>query len=399
MKISLVGFGNSTSSLLRRICKQHEIFISERRKLKDSELRLAESCGAKVEESHSERILDSDLIVMSPGISPFTKVGEMVEKSGKFNSDIGVFFDLIKPNYRKLVAVTGTNGKTTTTMMINHFLKESGYRTCLCGNNETPVSMLKEEVDYIVLEISSFQLYWTQNLDVDFGLLLNISPDHLDWHRSFEHYLRSKLKLEKFSNVIFFGESLDREPKFSIIDESLIPKHLKKRQDIENISGAAALLKAMGFNERDFFESLRSFKLPSHRLEFVGEINGIKFYNDSKATNTHATLKALENFEKVTLILSGILKENDLDRFLKVVSEKSEAVILLGDEIQKRIKSIPTVMYRASNMDEAVKKALELSSGVVLFSPAGASFDMYENYKERGDDFKRAFLELVKDGI
>ena len=101
----------------------------------------------------------------------------------------------------------------------------------------------------------------------------------------------------------------------------------------------------------------------------------------------------------MTLILSGILKENDLDRFLKVVSEKSEAVILLGDEIQKRIKSIPTVMYRASNMDEAVKKALELSSGVVLFSPAGASFDMYENYKERGDDFKRAFLELVKDGI
>ena len=399
MKISLVGFGNSTSSLLRRICKQHEIFISERRKLKDSELKLAESCGAKVEESHSERILDSDLIVVSPGISPFTKVGKMVEKSGKFNSDIGVFFDLVKPNYRKLVAVTGTNGKTTTTMMINHFLKESGYRTCLCGNNETPVSMLKEKVDYIVLEISSFQLYWTQSLDVDFGLLLNISPDHLDWHRSFEHYLRSKLKLEKFSNVIFFGESLDREPKFSIIDESLVPKHLRKRQNIENISGAAALLKAMGFNERDFFESLRSFKLPSHRLEFVGEINGIKFYNDSKATNTHATLKALENFEKVTLILSGILKENDLDRFLKVVSEKSEAVILLGDEIQKRIKNISTVMYRASSMDEAVKKALELSSGVVLFSPAGASFDMYENYKERGDDFKRAFLELVKDGI
>ena len=399
MRISLVGLGKSNLALVKRLCRKHEIFISEKRKLREDELRIVKECEAEVEESHSERILDSDLVVMSPGISPFTDVGRMAANSGKFDSDVGAFFKLFKPGYEKLIGVTGTNGKTTTTMMIDYFLKERGYKTCLCGNNDNPVSTLNEKVDYIVLELSSFQLYWTSNLSVDVGLILNISPDHLDWHKSFEHYLESKLKLAKFSKVAFFGESLKREPKFDFIDESLVPKHLRGKQNLENISGAAAVLKTLGFDVHDFLKSLESFKIPSHRLEFVGKIGGVELYDDSKATNTHAVMKALENFDKVTLILSGILKEENLDLFISVINEKAEAVVLLGEEIQKRVSGINVPVYRAYSMEEALKIALEVSSGVVLLSPAGASFDMYENYKERGDDFKRAFSELMKDGI
>lgn len=399
MKISLVGLGKSNLSLLKRLCRNYEVFVSERRKLREDEMRLIEGCKAEFEESHSRRILDSDLVVMSPGISPFTDVGKMVKDFGKFDSDVGAFFKLFNPGYRKVVAVTGTNGKTTTTEMINHFLRSIGYRTCLCGNNDTPVSELEGEVDYIVLELSSFQLYWTSKLDVDVGLILNISPDHLDWHGSFDHYLKSKLKLAEFSKVVLFGEGLKREPKFDLIDESLVPSHLRSAQNLENVSGAAAVLKELGFDLRDFLKSLESFEIPPHRLELVGKIDGVEFYDDSKATNTHATLKALENFDKVTLILSGILKEEDLDTFIRTVNEKAESVILLGEEIQRRIRGIEVPVYRVYTMKDALKKALEVSSGVVLLSPAGASFDMYENYKERGDDFKKAFSELIRDGI
>ncbi len=399
MKIALVGLGKSNMALFERLCKKYEVFISERRKLRKDELKLVKGCKAEFEESHSERIIDSDLVVISPGISPFTDVGRMVKDFGRFDSDVGAFFRLFKPNYGKIVAVTGTNGKTTTTSMINHFLKSAGYSTCLCGNNDNPVSKLERDVDYIILELSSFQLYWTSKLDIDVGLILNVSPDHLDWHRSFDHYLKSKLKLAKFSRAVFFGESLKKEPKFDLVDEALVPKHLRNSQNLENVSGAAAVLKELGFDVRDFLKSLENFKIPPHRLEFVGEINGIKFYDDSKATNTHATLKALENFGKVTLILSGILKERDIDYFIKIVNEKAESVILLGEEIQKHIRGIMVPVYRAYTMEDALKKALEVSSGVVLLSPAGASFDMYENYKERGNDFKRAFSELIRSGV
>ncbi len=399
MKISLVGLGKSNFSLARRLCKKYEVFVSERRAFTKEELSFLKDCNISFENSHSEKVLKSDMIVMSPGISPLSPVGKMVKSSGKHvTCELAAFFELLKPSYGKTIAVTGTNGKTTTTMMIDHFLRKRGFRTCLCGNNEKPVSRLEGFADYIVLEISSFQLYWASNLKIDVGLILNIAPDHMDWHGSFENYKESKMKLAKLSKIIFFGEGIDAEPRYRMIKKEFLPVHLRTPQNTQNASGAAAVIEALGFDSSEFLESLFDFKTPPHRLEFVGKIGSVQFYNDSKATNTHAVMKAMENFDKVTLILSGIVKESDINHFIKILNDKAEAVVFLGESITKRIKGLSVPTFFADNMDDAVKKAYEVSSSTVLLSPAGASFDMYKNYEERGEDFKRSVLELIKDG-
>ncbi len=399
MRISLVGLGKSNFSLLRRICGYHELFVSERRKLSEEEIEELKRCGADYEVEHTERVLDSDVVVVSPGVSPLSEVGRMIlEKSKRHETEVSMFFQLFKPS-AKVVGVTGTNGKTTTTRMIAHFLEKKGFSVCLCGNNERPVSDLKEDVDFIVLELSSFQLFWSSMIPIDFGLLLNVRPDHMDWHGSFEDYEMAKLKIVRFSKVALVPPDYSSVAKtYGSVDLSLIPQHLRSSQNVENASAAASIIEEMGFDPFEFLDSLSDFTPPSHRMEFVGSIDGVDFFNDSKATNTHAVMKALENFDKVTLILSGILKERDLEEFKEFLRRKVEAVILLGEKI-KEIGKLDVPTYGASTMEDAVKKALEVSSGVVLFSPGGASFDMYSNYEERGEDFKRVVREMIEGGI
>ena len=397
MKISLVGYGKSNRSLLRKLCGKHEIFVSETRKLSREEKMEISKCG-EYEESHTERILNSELIVMSPGISPLSRVGSMVlDSKVRHTSDIVAFLELTRPRFGKIVGITGTNGKTTATSMLNHFLRKIGYSTCLCGNNEKPISELEGYVDFLVLELSSFQLFWSDRLEIDYGLILNIAPDHIDWHGSFENYKRAKLKMVKFSKVLVTPKDIGIGFTYEKLDLEL-PDRLKNAQNVENVSALSKLIELMGFSVEDFLESLADFELPGHRMEFVAEIDGVRFFDDSKATNTHAVIKALENFEKVTLILSGILKEEDLEDFSKVVSEKAEAVVILGEEMRKKLPEIGVPTFFASDMDEAVRKAFQVSSGIVLLSPAGASFDLYSGYAERGEDFKRAVLELMRSG-
>ena len=159
------------------------------------------------------------------------------------------------------------------------------------------------------------------------------------------------------------------------------------------------MVKEFGMKIEEFYRYLSSFKVPPHRMEFVAEYRGIKFYNDSKATNTYATIKALENFDKVVLILSGIIKENNLEDFIKIVEKKVEKVVLYGRKIMEKLNFKNVEVERAFSMDEAVKKAFKSAkSGVVLFSPSGASFDMYRSYKERGEDFKKAVWRLMENG-
>ena len=398
MKVSLVGYGKSNRSLLKRLCGKYEIFVSETRKLSEEEKREISGCG-EYEESHRERVLRSDLIVMSPGISPLSRVGSMVLKSKvRSTSDIVAFLELVKPKFGKIVGITGTNGKTTATSMLNHFLRKKGYSTCLCGNNEKPISELDGYVDFIVLELSSFQLFWSDKLEMDYGLILNIAPDHIDWHGSFENYKKAKLKMADFSKVLVTPKDIGMGFTYEILDLKL-PKHLESAQNVENVSALSKLVELMGFSVEDFLNSLEDFRLPDHRMEFVAEIDGVRFFDDSKATNTHAVVKALENFDRVTLILSGILKEDDLKDFLKVVNEKAEAVVVLGDEMRRRLPKLEVPTFFASSMDEAVRKAFQVSSGIVLLSPAGASFDLYRSYEERGEDFKRAVLEMIGDGV
>ena len=400
MRISLVGYGKSNRALLRRILKKYEIFVSDLRGFEEEEIEFFEREGVEYEfGEHTTRILDSELVVVSPGISPRTRVGEMILRSGiDFSTEVSAFFELVRPQTGKILAVTGTNGKTTTTLMVKHVLEEMGYRVFLGGNNDNPVSNMKGEYDFVVLELSSFQLYWSDRIPVDFGVLLNISHDHEDWHGSYENYVESKLKLARFSSNLLVGPSLeiDSGERFDLIPSELLPKHLRSSQNVENASATGALMERLGFDREEVLKRLESFKPPEHRMEHVGRFRGIDFFNDSKATNTHAVLKALENFEpeRVVLILSGILKEEDTNSFKEEI-RTVKSVVVLGERMYRDLNLEDAVLAR--EMDEALEIAVEIAGegDIVLFSPGGASFDMFENYEERGRVFKEAVKRLI----
>jgi len=405
LRITLVGFGKSNKALLKALHGDYEFFLSEMRKLSEEERLFLEGLKIPYEESHTRRLLRSDLIILSPGVSPYSKAGKMVLESGKpYDVDVGFFFR-VNQKHSIVIGVTGTNGKSTVTSLICHVLREFGRSCFLGGNNENPLFTLKESVDYIVLELSSFQLFWARSIPLDVGVFLNFAPDHLDWHSSLEHYFSSKARIADMSSTFICAEKLgphfDRPITFSSddVDINKLPVFLQTSQNISNVAAAIKTLMELGFSEVDVYKAVQTFKPLPHRMEVVGEKDGVLFIDDSKATNTHSVLKALSNFERVTLILSGIIKEEDLEDFKKVVREKADVVILLGKEVRKKIDLRGNEVFLADDMDEAVKIAYERTRcKKVLLSPAGASFDMYRNYAERGDDFKRAVEKLMRDG-
>jgi len=406
LKITLLGFGISNKALLNSLKGEYEFFVSDKN-LKDEDIRFLKSISVECENSHTEKILNSDIIIVSPGISPHSEVGKMVRNS-KVEHTIDIdFYFRVKKKPPIVIGVTGTNGKTTTASLICHVIKNSGKRCTFLGNNESPIFSFNDETDFMVLELSSFQLYWAQYIPLDIGVLLNISPDHLDWHKNLEEYIDAKKKILKFSKAKIASHDITGVEEFEDIkifnedalDLEKVPESLRSVQNRQNIAAALEVVKEIGMGVEKVYEYLSSFKLPPHRMEFVTEYRGIEFYDDSKATNTHATIKALENFDKVVLILSGIVKENNLENFIKIVEKKAEKVVLYGKAIMEKLNFKNVEVERAFSMDEAVEKAVRnAKSGIVLFSPAGASFDMYRSYKERGEDFKKAVWRLIENG-
>ena len=409
MKITLVGFGMSNKALLDRLgrVEGYEFFLSERRPLGKDEIDYLNSMGIEYEVGHTERLLDADVIVVSPGVKPSTEVGNMILSSGvQVHVDVSFYFEIFEKGRAKVIGVTGTNGKSTTVYMIEHVLRKLSNNAVAAGNNEFPIFRVDiDDVDYLVLELSSFQLFWSPHIPLDYSLILNVKEDHLDWHGSFQDYLKSKLKVLDFSKESILNPDLSRVVQkgkyrvFSGVDEKKLPDPLRSAQNVENVSAVKTLLVDVMavVGEMEFYDLIGDFELLPHRLEFVDEVKGVKFYDDSKATNTHAVLKALSNFEAATLILSGIVKEKNLEDFAKAVEERTDVVILLGEEIRRKLGSFLEGHIFVSDMKSAVEEAFRRTkSGVVLFSPAGASFDMYKNYKERGEDFKRKVGDLKR---
>ncbi len=413
MKVSLVGFGMSNKAVLKRLnCNSdYEFFVSDRRKLTEEELQFLKKECVCFEEEHTEKILESELIVPSPGISPLTEVGKMILKSNvPKKSDVSFYFEIFNKGEVFTVGVTGTNGKTTTVSLFEHVLKSIEKNCMSAGNNEYPIFKVElDSLEFLILELSSFQLFWSDNIPLDVGVFLNVESDHLDWHGTFENYFSSKKKILEFSKIKVAGDSLKsllnlkglRYFSTSVINEGKLPEQLKSVQNTANLSAVYEVLVNIlnVVDEKDFYDALWNFKVPNHRMELVAEINGVKFYDDSKATNTHAVINALKNFKRVTLILSGIVKEKELESFVEIVNQKTDAVILLGAAIKKAFEGLISDYVFVTNMKEAVREAYKRTeSGIVLLSPAGASFDMYKNYKERGKDFIRVVEEL-KDEV
>ena len=392
------------------------------------------------ENQHSEDIiLKSDLVIKSPGIpdkAPLIK--KLKEKGTKIISEIEFGGYYLKA---KTICITGSNGKTTTTMLTYHILRKAGINVGLAGNvgKSFAKQIATEEFDGYVLELSSFQLDDMFEFRADIAMILNITPDHLDrYDYQMQNYVDSKFrvlqnqtstdwfiynnedpiilkeisqrdveaKIAPFSLVkeMEFGASTIEELFTININEKLIMSihdlALKGKHNAQNSMASGIAARLLDIRSSVIRESLEDFVNVEHRLEFVAKVHGIEFINDSKATNINSTWFALETMEKPTVwIVGGVDKGNDYSELLDLVKTKVKAIICLGLDNQKIIDtfsgSVETIVEAKSAM-EAVAYGYRLASKdeTVLLSPACASFDLFENYEHRGDLFKEAVRRL-----
>jgi UDP-N-acetylmuramoylalanine--D-glutamate ligase len=376
----------------------------------------------------------------SPGIPQKSEmVRKIFEKGIKVISEIELAYRFKERS--RIIGITGSNGKTTTTALTYHICKEGGMDVALVGNigNSIARQVAIAPVELYVAEISSFQLDDIHEFRPDIAILTNITEDHLDrYDYLFENYIRAKFKIVKNQSVtdyFIYNEddpvtienlirfpftsnplpiTMNRElPKGAYISSSLMTVQtadkltmsiydfaLKGKHNQYNTMAACLAASVMGIRKEKIREAVQNFESLEHRMETVSTVRGVEFVNDSKATNINSTWYALESMTKpVILILGGVDKGNDYSLLMELVKEKVKAIVCLGADNTKLHKAFGKdveVMVNTSTAEEAVKAAFHLSSkgDVVLLSPACASFDLFANYEDRGKQFKEAVKEL-----
>ena len=384
---------------------------------------------------HSKEIfLKQDLIIPSPGVPADAPLLQTARLNGITSwSEIELAGRFLKG---RLIGITGSNGKTTTTSLIEHILRSAGVPTILAGNIGTPLISIVEQTNdrtIAVAELSSFQLELIETFRPNISVFLNLTPDHLDRHHTFEAYGAAKTRIfenqtEADSAVlnaddpattkhapakpqVFWFSRKQRVAQGAFVREAEIifrregkDESVLKIQDIplagahnvENVLAAVAATRLADVEAAAIAKGVRSFSGVEHRLEFVAEIGGVRYYNDSKATNMDATLKALDAFPgRILVILGGKDKGSDYTLLQAPLREKAILALLIGaagDKIEKQIAG-SVAIERAGTIDRAVKIASHAArpGDVVLLAPACASFDQFENYEHRG----RVFKDLV----
>ncbi|MEN9441971.1 MAG: UDP-N-acetylmuramoyl-L-alanine--D-glutamate ligase [Bacteroidota bacterium] len=417
------------------------VFVSDFGAIKDEFKTELTVNGFEWEEGkHSEeRILNADLVIKSPGIpdkAPLIK--KLREKGVKIISEIefGGYY-----SNAKTIAITGSNGKTTTTMLTYHILKKAGINVGLAGNvgKSFAKQIAEENFDWYVLELSSFQLDDMFDFRADIAILTNITPDHLDrYNYEMQNYVDSKFRiLQNQTNNDWFIYNFDdpiiqaevekrlinaKTAPFSLVKEqevggfadeqqitinineqltmSIHDLALKGKHNTQNSLASGIASRILEIRKEVVRESLEDFVNVEHRLEFVAKVHGIEFINDSKATNVNSTWFALESMEQPTVwIVGGVDKGNDYSELTDLVRDKVKAIICLGVDNKKLIESftgvVDTIVEARSAM-EAVAYGYRLAKKdeTVLLSPACASFDLFENYEDRGNQFKEAVRSL-----
>ncbi len=393
---------------------------------------------ARLGPHRDDALLDAELVVLSPGVPVEIAPVQAARRQGiPVWSEVELAWRFLPGRF---VGVTGSNGKTTTTALLAAVLTASGFDSVAAGNIGTPLSRFlldreqPEERIYVV-ELSSFQLETIDAFRCEVGLLLNLTPDHLDRYPDVESYFAAKLRLflnqqgsdaavvradllERvsqaapgrilpFSRVPLTGDGAmvvedtivlrlgDRERKLMKVSE--IP--LKGRHNLENVLAAALGARLLGASPDRIRRGVRSFRGVEHRIEFVSEIEGVRYYNDSKATNVDSAARAFESFEQpIVAIMGGLDKGSDFAALRPLVRERIKALVLIGKAADKLEAALGdcTLTRRAAGLREAVAQAAGLAKpgDVVLLSPACASFDMFSDYEERGRTFKRLVREL-----
>lgn len=388
---------------------------------------------------HTDKVYNCDLMIVSPGVpSNASVLINAKEKNIEVISEIELAYNFCEA---KIIAITGTNGKTTTTSLCGHIFKTSGAKTFVAGNIGTALSEIVLEAsknDFIVLEISSFQLDLIKDFKPNIGVILNITPDHLNrYENNFENYINSKLRIYKnqdkndylilnkddktlinsltnYSSKGFYfslnepqlngcyltGKQViyneEGELRFTC-DTSGI--YLKGEHNVANAMAAINAAKIFNLDNEKIKEGLKTFKGVEHRLEFVREVNGVKFINDSKATNVDAVWYALRSFdEPIFLILGGQDKGNDYNQIKQLVIDKVKKIYAIGssaDKVFNFFHSEVKVEVKPSLEDVVIAANQEARENeIVLLSPACASFDMFDNYEHRGKIFKEAVNKL-----
>jgi UDP-N-acetylmuramoylalanine--D-glutamate ligase len=442
-KLVILGGGESGAgaAVLGRL-KGYDVFVSDAGTIKDKYKKELADYDVPFEEGfHTEaRILEADEVMKSPGIP---HKNEMVKKI--MAKGIPVISE-IELAYRhrgngRIIGITGSNGKTTTTSLIYHICKEGGLDCALVGNigNSFARQVAIAPVEWYVAEISSFQLDDIHEFRPDIAVLTNITEDHLDrYDYQFENYIRAKFNIAKNQsvsdyfiyceddpvtneNLVRFPFSsnplpftMNRElPKGAYISSSLMTVQtgdklsmsiydfaLKGKHNQYNTMAACIAASVIGIRKEKIRDAVKNFESLEHRMETVLTVRGVEFINDSKATNVNSTWFALESMTKPTiLILGGVDKGNDYSLLMDLVKEKVKAIVCLGSDNTKLHKAFGQdveVIVNTSSAKEAVKAAFHLASkgDVVLLSPACASFDLFDNYEDRGKQFKNAVKEL-----
>ncbi|NUU95763.1 hypothetical protein XO10_05695 [Marinitoga sp. 1135] len=429
MRICLVGYGVSNKALLENILlkENYEVFVSNNKPLKKEDKYLLDLHNIQYEEEHGKLLRNCDLAILSPGVKPDSEVVKVLKTSNiKISTEIEFAWNYIKKHNPEavFVGITGTNGKSTTTQLTGHILS-STYNTFVCGNIGTPLSSAPLDKEIYVVEVSSFQLFWGSTFTPEISVLLNLMPDHLNWHSSLEEYYNTKINMVKrtvmgngmafvnanlrgyFDNlqrIVLFGENGNIVWKNNMIEAGNIViniNNLSLQFELyqEDVMAAVGVALNLDISKNVIEEFISTFKTLEHRLEFIEEYNGIRFFNDSKATNAHAAYSAYKSFRNKGYIamLSGIPKNEDMTMLLEELQQYAKKTIVFGkmvDEIKKYEFFNNYII--TDTFEKAFELALEWSErgDSIILSPAGASFDLFENYKERGRVFKEAVKSL-----
>ncbi len=439
----ILGLGVSGKALVKILSKEHKVYVYESYIDKDKlsfldKYNITEEYIVTDEKWPEAKV---DKVIKSPGIKPNHPLIEEANLRGiPVLSDVEMGF-LLGPKGH-IIGITGTNGKTTTTMLIHHILSSSGKSSQAIGNIGVGVVEAlynDEENDYHVIELSSYQLAHTNSFKPEVAVITNITPDHLDWHGSYEQYVKDKLKmaenmtkdeylilnyddeiLKKIDwnnkNVCYFSTKEILKEHYYIQNQSLYYQEKKLfpleiipilgMHNVENVMAAVAVCQCLGLSIEDIIAGIKSFKAVEHRIEPCGVYKEVHFYNDSKGTNPDASIKAIDAIDRpIILIAGGYDKGSDFTEFLSSAKEKVKGMTVMGNTAEKMIRQAQSVGFKSEelilvkDMEEAVATAFEMadSGDAVLLSPACASWGMYPNYEVRGNDFKEQVLKLKDD--
>lgn len=431
MKILIIGTGTTGKSVYN-YAKKHEIdaFILDERENYD---------GFEREDIFNGDFSGIDFAVKSPGIKPESKIIKKLEdKNIKIISDIEFASYFYKT--KDIVAITGTNGKTTITTLVNEILNKVGKSYAVGNIGVGVMDVIDYDPKFIVCEASSFQLAYIDKFHPHVAVITNITSDHLDWHKTVENYRKAKENIYKNleeDDYLILGASCDYvktinagvkntyyysyddlgRPGLFTKDGEIIFRHfdgtlenimkvsdvfIKGRHNIENAMAAILSAYSLGVDLEIIVDTIKNFKGVEHRIEFVRTFNGISYYNDSKGTNPDSTDVALKAFEKSVLIIGGYDKGSDFKKLLEDNKDKITSLVVMGatsELIIKEATELGIETTRVKDMEEAVSVATTIArenNSVVLLSPACASWDMYPNYEVRGRHFKEIVMGLER---